>query len=165
LSRLVRSCLVGLGLTVALVADDKGVAPKQLIAYGNDYPSACLPEEAARLRQEITRLAGLRNPAGAWALAQAMLCGREPSGDCLVLAHMPAQLRSTDDGPDGTHRSWVARSAELRRQGWAIGVSTALNVDDDLVMSFQTDEASVGSFTLRFRGKEWLLVALGSGGD
>jgi hypothetical protein len=165
MSRFVRTGLTLLGLVGALGAEDRQVAPKQIPVYGDGdvYLSACLPKEAARLEQEITKLAGLRNPAGAWALAKAMLCGNDAAGDRLVLAHMPASLQSTDEGPDGTYRARLPRSASLRRQGWAFGANSSANPDGDIEVSFQIDEASVGSFILRFRGKEWLVVVLGSG--
>ena len=168
MSRLICTALLLLGLTVALAAQDREVAPMQITAYGDVYPSACLPKESARLKQEITRLAGQRNPAGAWALAKAMLCGTSPEAERFVLAHMPAQVQtsdaSTDDGPEGPQREAVAPHAGLLCRGWAFGV-TANGGVDDIVVQFQSGEVSVGSFTMTFSGKDWQIVSLDSASD
>jgi hypothetical protein len=36
---------------------------------------------------------------------------------------------------------------------------------ETIVVQFQTDEASVGSFTMSFSGKDWQIVSLDSGAD
>ncbi len=159
--------LAGLALLPALAQAGRPAAT--LTAFGNAYPSACSASVAKRLQAEFAQLAAGRKPLEAWTLAHTILCRRGKEAEHYALSHMPARLSSTDvstgdTDADNPPRSYVPRSATLMRKGYAWDANLG-DKDDDLAVSFYSDEACIGSFNLRYSGRGWLVVEVGSACD
>ena len=161
--------LAGLALPPPPALAQAERAAATLTAFGNAYPSACSAKVMKRLKAEFAQLAVERKPLQAWTLAHTMLCRRGKAAEHYALAHMPARLGSTDVSTgdadaDNPPRSYVPRSATLMRKGYAWDANLS-DKDDDLAVSFYSDEACIGSFNFRYTGRGWLVVEVGSACD
>lgn len=95
--------------------------PTSLVTFGEIVQSACLPSESRRLQRDVHATAGTRKPGSAWAVVQAMLCGRDRQAELLALRHMPSSAsvdRSTNFMLRGA--AWGAAVISLDESSFAV---------------------------------------------
>ena len=121
----------------------------------------CTKEELYRVRAATSSVTKNRNPAGAWAVAEAMLCGKAPRGNMPKLVAQDQYGVENDPGPVF---ALVPREKIEPLRGVAYGV-TVDKSQSDIVFSYNTAGICVGGFTLRYVARDWLLVANGAACD
>jgi hypothetical protein len=124
--------------------------------------AACTKEELSRLETTTASLAQGRNPAGAWAVAKAMLCGKRPPTGSMPKLVAQERYGLTDD--PGPTFALVPRAVIDSLNGRAYGV-TVESDRADIRFNYRTAGICVGGFTLRPARSLWLLVSAGEACD
>ena len=122
---------------------------------------ACTAAERSRIQEVVEGLATQRNPKGAWAVAEAMFCGKAPRGNMPKL--VAQELYGVEEDPGPTFEL-IAREKIDSLNGVAYGVTIESN-DPDLAFNYRTAGICSGGFTIRYVAGQWLLVQIGEACD
>lgn len=146
------------------------VAPEKITSFGNEYASACLPGEIAKLRSAVMKLAGNHNPTEACELTEVLLCKTGKPAEKFALLHMPKRIVTSesstgDEDPQNPPKSYIPRSTNLMRKGFAWAADATPHTPRAISIGFTSNEVCSAGFTLRFISGRWLLVEVVSGCD
>jgi hypothetical protein len=124
--------------------------------------TACATLERTRLKAETLRIAEGRNPAGAWVVAESMLCSEHAPISNMPELVLQEQYGLTD--PPGPSFALVPRHQVQTFAGRAYGVTIERH-KQDIRFYFQTAGICSGVFALRPVASNWLLVEVGEACD
>lgn len=130
--------------------------------------SACTPKVQARLRADVSKLAGRRRPEAARELVSTFLCGESPNAERFIAKASAKVVIDKVASPSGVEQrpsSDIMRS--IREQ---LPHSKAWNPElrlegQDLVVYYSIDQYCWNFFGLRFIEGMWRLVLVGGGCD
>lgn len=149
--------------SAAFAAQDQlPIVPIKNHHTGTTLLPACTKDELYRLETATANLALGRNPAGAWAVARAMLCGKHPPAGNMPGLVAQERYGLTDD--PGPRYALVPRDRIRPLKGKAYGVTVEAD-HVDIRFNYSTAGVCVGGFTLRPVHAQWLLVDTGEACD
>jgi hypothetical protein len=128
--------------------------------------SACTPKSQARLRADVSKLAGHRRPEAARELVSTFLCGESPKAEQFIAKASGKVVIDKVASPSGVEEKPsrdIMRS--IREQ---LPHSKAWNPElrlegQDLVVYYSIDQYCWNFFGLRFIDSTWQLVMVGGG--
>ena len=147
-------------ITLSLTTSAEEKIPDTIDFYGTTAENGCLAKSLAQLRESTYAAAGEHNPALAWSLVQAVVCGKSRKTNKFLLRHMPRKLQTTSFATGNLKESYslVNRSNASFFGGRAWGVTVESGATT-LSVNAQTNEACVGSVTLTHYLQSWLITA------
>ena len=171
---MIRITIIGyLMLTCAGLAQAQGRRPeikKTLDVHGVEYANACALGERRALRKSVWRVAGGRDPGGAWRLVETLLCAPDSKASRRYLnGVLPAEVRSESSG---TGQDEISES--VRRDGRLIEAllaegkawhATVASETTEVTLSYYPNEACMNTRTLSFVNRRWRLVKISEACD
>lgn len=151
-------------ILLAGILQAQGELPSEPITNfhtGESLQPACTAAERSRIQGVVEGLATQRNSKGAWAVAEALLCGKAPHANMPKL--VAQELYGVEEDPGPTFEL-VAREGINSLNGVAFGV-TVDSIDSDLAFNYRTAGICSGGFTIRYVASQWLLVKIGEACD
>ena len=134
--------------------------PDTIQSHGDTYISACTTSELKRIKADVLRFAGTRNPDNAWQVVNTMLCREDESAKRFILKHMPKTIAIVDSsyGEIDSKRIEASPDLLLRKNAWR---ATIEGVDAaHIEVSYYSNEACMGSFPVLFNGHAWLITKI-----
>ena len=153
------SCAQGLAHT--------GGAAASLETSAGTLSAACSASGMRTVRAAVHRVAGHRDPDGAWKLVRSLLCDKGPGAHRRVVASLARRANFRLEGNEPSVSVLSADSAEIA-EGYAAGKAWGAqteSVDGDLSIQFSTGQTCWAGFLLHFERQRWLLAQLNSGCD
>lgn len=137
----------------------------------SDFPaeaSACTPKVQARLRADVSKLAGHRRPDAARELVTTFLCGESPHAEHFIAKASAQVVIDKVAGPSGVEVKPLRDIMRSIRE--QLPHSKAWNPElrlegKDLVVYYSIDQYCWNFFGLRFIDGTWQLVLVGGGCD
>lgn len=143
---------------------------KTLNVHGVEYANACTPDGRKALRKSVWRIAGGRDPSGAWRLVETLLCAPDSKASRRYLTSViPAEVRSVSWGTGQDEISEpVRRDSRLFEALLAEGKAWHATVESEsreVSLSYYPNEACINTRTLSFVNRRWRLVKISEACD
>lgn len=131
--------------------------------HGDTYLAACTPSELRRLRGDVVREAGSRNPQNAWQVVHVMLCLDDKSARRFITRHMAKTIVLTSYSLGEVESKRVSASTDflLRKEAWGGSVEESAGVS----VNYQKNAACSGTFFVKYNGQAWLITRINESCD
>jgi hypothetical protein len=130
--------------------------------------SACTPKAQARMRADVSKLAGHRRPEAARELVSTFLCGESPHAEQFIAKAAAKVVIDKVASPSGVEekpsRDFMRSIREQLPHSKAWNPQVRLE-GQDLVVYYSIDQYCWNFFGLRFIDGTWQLVLVGGGCD
>jgi len=143
-------------------------APDAVQEYVDTNNYACTSGELKRIKADVIRIAGSRNPDNAWHVVNTMLCREDEPARRFMLKHMSKTITFVQTGLDESDTQLIDASSDLLLGKHALELS--LKVADvsvenigDIAIHYSLIPSCIGSFIIRFNGRAWLLTKIEEG--
>ena len=126
--------------------------------YGDTYVAACIPSEKKRLRNDVNRIADHRNPENAWQVIHTMLCRDDKGAGGFIIRHMPKTivLENYALGDEESMRVTSTPALLIQKKAWGATIEES----NDIAVNYIANEACLGTFTIRYNGRGWLVIKI-----
>jgi hypothetical protein len=155
---------MAIGLVATAASARAADLPSTLHTNDGDVVAACMGAGLAAMRDDVRREALGRAEQDAWQLVHALACARGAEAHRVIAAHLRGHVAYRIE-PEPADISYVDADSDRLRDGYLKGFAWGAWIDSrqrDLFIQFATSEYCGAGATLRFDGRAWWLVELGS---